>query len=84
MKLKEEKYKSDFYLLLFDEFKRKIPSEFLFFDKTIPFHSVRIILSRHRYSSHQIKAIVRAWRELGLISYVKFRGIKLAADGNGR
>ena len=63
--------------LFFEEFLPRLPDQFIIFNKTIPFHTIRIILGSFRYTKWDIREIVKKWVSLGLVEYSKFRGIKL-------
>jgi hypothetical protein len=63
--------------LFYEEFLLRLPDQFRIFNRTIPFHTVRIILGSFRYTKCDIREIVKKWVSLGLVEYSKFRGIKL-------
>jgi hypothetical protein len=66
--------------LFFNEFLPRLPDQFKIFNRTIPFHAVRIILGSFRYNKPQIRVITKRWNSLGLIEFSKFRGVKLKGD----
>lgn len=70
----------NFYEQLFEQFLRRLPSHFKLLNKTVPWHSIRIILGSYRYETHQIREIVKMWCQLGLVELVPFRGIKIIRD----
>jgi|YelNatPaOPRAMG01_1025707.scaffolds.fasta_scaffold22197_6 hypothetical protein len=77
----DENTENSFYQkLFFEEFLPRLPDQFIIFNKTIPFHTIRIILGSFRYTKWDIREIVKKWVSLGLVEYSKFRGIRLRGD----